>query len=207
MRADQIKPCDLHRVRPRWLALLVVTSALVVAPFAGSATSAAASSDAAAPDEALRAGAVVFAGQMDDSQGNADLATALTSAQSDLAAVATPPSDADPVSSNESSSSSKYIYLAVIVVALGLFGFLLGPRVIASRDRREISWLDAFAKSAVIVVGLIVSIVIVPAKALELSTVQNKSRAVQDIIAVGLWSGALAIALVALWWAHRERRI
>jgi len=116
-------------------------------------------------------------------------------------------SAATPVSGDESSSSTKYIYLAAIVVAVGLFAVFLGRRVIAARDRREVSWLDAFAKSAVIVVGLIVSIVIVPAKALELGTVQNMSGAAQDIIAVGLWSGALVIALVALWWAHREHRI
>jgi vacuolar-type H+-ATPase subunit I/STV1 len=112
-----------------------------------------------------------------------------------------------PVVGAELAALSGWVSLAAIVIVVGVFAVLLGPRVIAVRDRREISWLDAVAKSAVIVVGLIVLVVIVPAKALEIGTVQNMSHAAQDLIAVGLWSGGLAVGLVALWWAHRGRRI
>lgn len=100
-----------------------------------------------------------------------------------------------------------WAYLIIVLVAVALFVLLLGRRVIAANDRRETTWIDAWAKTAVIVVGLIVATVIVPAKALELETVQSWSGEVQDLITLGLWSGGLALGLLALWYAHRERRI
>ncbi len=72
-----------------------------------------------------------------------------------------------------------------------VFLLVFGRRVVAVIDRRTVSWVDAWAKTVVIVVTLIVSIVIVPAKVLELGAVQDMSRAAQDLITVGLWSGAL----------------
>jgi hypothetical protein len=59
----------------------------------------------------------------------------------------------------------------------------------------------------VIVVGLIVGTTIIPSRVLEIDTVQQLPRIAQDIIAVGVWLGALGAGLWALWYAHRERRI
>ena len=118
-----------------------------------------------------------------------------------------PEIDTGPVAGTDLPVLADWTYLAAIAIALGLGALVLGPRVIAANDRRETTWLDAWMKTAVIVVGLIVSIVIVPAKVLETKTVQDLSGTAQDLIALGLWSGALAVGLLALWYAHRERRI
>ncbi len=99
-----------------------------------------------------------------------------------------------------------YVVAAFALVFVA-FVVLLGRRVVAAGDRRELSWLDAWAKTAVIVVAIVVGVVYVPAKALELGPVQDLSRTAQDLIAVGLWSGALALVLLGLWFAHRQRRI
>lgn len=118
-----------------------------------------------------------------------------------------PEIDTGPVAGTDLPLLADWTYLLAIAIALGVGALVLGPRVIAARDRREITWLDAWMKTAVIVVGLIVAVVIVPAKVLETKTVQDLPRAGQDIIALGLWSGALGLGLLALWYAHRERRI
>ena len=90
---------------------------------------------------------------------------------------------------------------------MGAGALILGPRIVAVHDRRRLGWVDAWMKTAVIVVGLIVGTTIVPATVLELDTVQDLPRAGQDIIAVGLWAAALVVALWALWYAHKEKRI
>jgi uncharacterized Tic20 family protein len=214
MPADPTTACSIRRGWPRWVRLFVAASALVAAPFATSTRSVEAGHSAAAPGEALRAGAGVFVGEIDSiamapqtALSDPDLAAGIASIKSGFATTVAPPNDTTSVSSDESWSFMRYVYLAAVGLALGLFLVLLGPRVIAVRDRREMTWLDAWAKSAVIVVSIIVGVVYVPAKVLELGTVQDMSRAAQDLITVGLWSGALALTLLALWYAHRERRI
>lgn len=118
-----------------------------------------------------------------------------------------PPSDAETVAASEDSGLSGWAQLGILAVVAAAFLVVFGRRVVAVIDRRTVSWVDAWAKTVVIVVALIVSIVIVPAKVLELGAVQDMSRAAQDLITLGLWSGALVVALLVLWYAHRERRI
>jgi hypothetical protein len=100
-----------------------------------------------------------------------------------------------------------WAWIAIVVGLVALFALVRWRGFIAAHDRREITWTDAWAKTLVIVVALILSTVYIPAKALELGIVQDMPRAAQDLIAVGLWSGALAVSLLVLWYAHRERRI
>jgi mono/diheme cytochrome c family protein len=118
-----------------------------------------------------------------------------------------PAVDTGPVAGTELPLLSTYAYIAAFLVAAGLAALVLGPRVIAAHDRREVTWVDAWMKTAVIVVGAIVVTTIVPARVLELETVQDLPRTAQDLIAVGLWTGGLAALLLALWYAHRERRV
>jgi hypothetical protein len=46
-----------------------------------------------------------------------------------------------------------YTILMAFLIAAGVGVLVLGPRVVAAHDRREITWFDAGLKSAVIVVG------------------------------------------------------
>ncbi len=140
---------------------------------------------------------------------DADINAVIVYIQSGFAAPAVdlPAVDTGPVAGTELPALANYTYLVALLIALGLGAVVLGPRVIAANDRRETLWLDAWMKTAVIVVGVIVSVVYIPAKVLELETVQELPRAGQDLIAVSLWAGGLAVTLLALWYAHRERRI
>ena len=137
---------------------------------------------------------------------DADVANVIAYIQSGFASP-TVPVTTEPVPSTDQSSSTNWTYWGAMVIALGLFAFVFGRRVIAVIDRRNVSWLDAWLKATVIVVGLIVSIVILPAKVIELGAVQDMPRIAQDLITVGIWSGALVTALFVLWYAHRERRV
>ena len=143
------------------------------------------------------------------SLSDADIAAVITYIQSGFAAPATPAPEDDtvPVAGTELPILADWAYYVSIAIAVGFTALIFGPRIVAVIDRRTVSWLDASLKSAVISVGLIVSIVIVPAKVLEFETVQKLSRTAQDLIAVGLWSAALAVSLLSLWYVHRESRI
>ena len=112
-----------------------------------------------------------------------------------------------PVAGTELPILANYAWIVGALIAVGAVALVLGPRVIAANDRRQLTWTDAWMKTAVIVVGLIVATTIVPAQVLELDTVQDLPRAAQDLIAVGIWVVALATSLLALWYAHREDRI
>lgn len=118
-----------------------------------------------------------------------------------------PPAEGEVIADSGDSFLSGWVLAGVFAGAAVLFLLIFGRRVVAVIDRRQVSWVDAWAKTVVIVVALIVSTVIVPAKVLEMGFVQDMSQAAQDLITVGLWSGALVICLFVLWYAHRERRI
>ena len=115
--------------------------------------------------------------------------------------------DTGPVAGTDLPVMADYTMIVAFLIALGAIGLVLGPRVIAAHDRRELTWFDAGLKSAVIVVAMILGTTYVPSKVLELETVAELPRLAQDVIAVGIWLGALGAGLWALWYAHRERRI
>lgn len=112
-----------------------------------------------------------------------------------------------PVAGTELPAFADLTILAAFAVAIGVFALVLGPRVIGVSDRRTMPWLDAWLKTAVIVVGFILFTVYIPAKVLETEAVRDLPREAQDVIASGLWIGGLAGGLWALWYAHRHRRI
>ena len=103
-------------------------------------------------------------------------------------------------------AASATMWIAFLV-AIAAGGFVLAPRIIGVSDRRTMPWLDASAKAVVISVGLILTSTFLPAWILEQGTIKELSRNWQDLIAVGVWSGALGAGAFALWWAHRNRRI
>lgn len=112
-----------------------------------------------------------------------------------------------PVAGTELPLLANYAWFAGALIALGAVALVLGPRLVAAHDRRTLPWPDAWLKTSVIVVGIIVATVIVPARVIELDTVQDLPKALQDLIVVGIWTVALVASLAALWYAHREDRI
>ncbi len=143
------------------------------------------------------------------SLSDADIAAVIAYVQSGFTSPAGPVAETTtgPAAGTELPILANYAWIVAFLIAIGLAAFALGPRVIAAHDRREITWVDAWMKTAVIVVGAVFVTTIVPAKVLEFDSVQELPRAAQDLIALGLWSGGVAATLLALWYAHRERRI
>lgn len=140
---------------------------------------------------------------------DADVTAVVAYIQSGFAAPAGPVADVNtgPAAGTELPLLANYAWIVAFAIAIGLGALVLGPRVIAAHDRREITWLDAWMKTAVIAVGAVVVTTIVPAKVLEIPTVQELPRAAQDLITLGLWAGGVGATILALWFAHRERRI
>lgn len=261
----QQRPAATRRSWPRWLPLLSVAAAIVLAPMAGLGANAATGPDETGPsDEVLAEGADVYstvcsgchqpggvgvsgsfpplidnpnvadAAYVDDvirngrsgvievngetydgvmpaqsTLGDDEIAAVIAYVQSGFQAPAGEVADVagGPVAGTELPALANYAWIVGLLIAAGFAALVLAPRVIAAHDRRTLGWTDAWLKTAVIVVGLVVATVIVPARVLEFETVQDLPRPVQDLIAVGIWTAALVASLLALWYAHREDRI
>jgi mono/diheme cytochrome c family protein len=119
----------------------------------------------------------------------------------------TEPADALPVATGALPELSSMAMVAAFALAAVAALFVLAPRIVTAVNRRELPWLDAWLRSGIIVIGLIVAIAIIPSAILKAELVASLPRAVQDIIGLALWSGGLAVGLLALWYAHREKRI
>lgn len=100
-------------------------------------------------------------------------------------------------------TSALIAYLLAFLVVL----LVLSPRIIGVNDRLHMPWLDAWLKTAVIVVGVIFLTVVLPDWALKTSTVSGWSRFAQDAVGVGVWITGLGIVLWVLWYAHKESRV
>jgi len=140
---------------------------------------------------------------------DADVDNVIAYIQSGFAAPSTPEVavETGPAAGTELPAFATMTMIAAFLLTVGLFVLVLGPRVVGAHDRRTLPWVDAWMKTAVIVVGLIVALVFVPSRVLEFDAVRDLPRAAQDLIAVGLWSAGLAAGLWALWYAHREQRV
>lgn len=112
-----------------------------------------------------------------------------------------------PAAGTELPPLANFGMLAAFAVAAGAVVLVLGPRVVAANSRRDITWVDAGLKTGVIVIGSIVATTIVPARVIELKTVQDLPGTAQDLITVGLWAAAICATIWALWYAYREKRI
>jgi mono/diheme cytochrome c family protein len=103
--------------------------------------------------------------------------------------------------------AANWTYLLAFAAALAVGGIVLAPRLTSAHDGRSMPWLDAWLKTAVIVVGMIVATTIVPAWVIETDAVRELPRLGQDLITAALWALGLGGGLLALWYAHREKRI
>lgn len=199
MPAEPTTPGDQHHGRSSRLSQLIVLCAVAAVPLV-------ASSVAAADQEVSRDSANLTV-ELGGTSSAVELSEDAVVLESHLATQAEPSGDDETAAGSDDSGLSGWAQLGILAAVAVVFLVVFGRRVVAVIDRRTGSWVDAWAKTVVIVAGIIVSVVIVPAKVLEFKTVQDMPRAAQDLITVGLWSGALAFALLALWYAHRERRI
>ncbi|MFN3215547.1 MAG: c-type cytochrome [Acidimicrobiales bacterium] len=115
--------------------------------------------------------------------------------------------DTGPVAGTELPGLANMTNILAIAIAGGVAALVLAPRLTSEHSRLEMPWFDAWLKSGVIVIGLVVFTVFVPSWVLQTETVSGLDRMAQDIIGAGLWFGALAAGIWALWYANRERRI
>lgn len=162
-----------------------------------------------------RSGAIVVNGETYDQQmppqpslTDDDIADVIVYIQSGFQAPAAAiVADAGPVAGTSLPALSNLTSIVALLLAAGVGVFVFAPRITSAHEGRRMPWLDAWMKAGIIVVGIIVFTVFVPAKVLESETVSKLSRPAQDIIASGLWVGGLAGGLWALWYAQRDRRI
>lgn len=120
---------------------------------------------------------------------------------------AVPTGPTGPVAGTELPGLANVAIAGAFLLAAAAVAVVLGPRFAGRIDRLTLPWLDAWMKTALIVVFFIVFTVYAPSRVLQLETVAGLDRIVQDIIGTGLWLLGLAIGLWALWYAHRDRRI
>ncbi len=96
---------------------------------------------------------------------------------------------------------------AAFALAAAVAFLVMSPRIVSVIDRLDVPWLDAWLRSAIIVVYFVVATVVVPSVVIQTETVSRLDRPIQDVIGVSLWTGGLAVGLLGLWYTHRERRI
>ena len=122
------------------------------------------------------------------------------------AAVAEFESDA-PVAGTELPGLANMSSILAFLLAASVGAMVLAPRLLSENNRLNTPWLDAWLKTAVIVLSVIIFTVYLPDWALKTGAVSKLSRFAQDFIGSTIWALGLAIVLGGLWYAHRESRI
>ena len=154
---------------------------------------------------------VVYDGVMpaQSSLSDSDVDAVIAYIESGFAAPAAPAVEvtSGPVAGTELPLLADYAWIAAFAIAAVALAMILGPRVVATSDRRALGWMDAWMKTAVIAVAGILLTTYVPARVLESPVVQDLPRDLQDLLAIGLWGGGILIMIAGLWLAYRERRI
>ncbi len=112
-----------------------------------------------------------------------------------------------PVAGTELPALTNLGAILAYLLAAGVAALVLAPRLLSENSRLNTPWLDAWLKTAVIVIGFAFLTIVVPDWALKQDSVTKLSRFAQDLIGTGLWTGGLAALLFGLWYAHRESRI
>lgn len=112
-----------------------------------------------------------------------------------------------PVAGTELPALTNMGSVAAYLLAAAVIFLVLAPRLIGTNDRLSTPWLDAWLKTAAIVVAVYLLVIHVPNWALQQGSVGRLGRFGQDLIGTGLWTIGLALLLGGLWYAHRESRI
>ncbi len=117
------------------------------------------------------------------------------------------PSDTGPVAGTQLPGLANMAVYLAFAIALAGGALALAPRVVDANDRLDFPWLDAWLRTALIVIAVIVFVVYIPSWALQTETVGKLGDFGQQVIGVGLWAAGLGVVLGALWYAHKENRI
>jgi len=94
-----------------------------------------------------------------------------------------------------------------MLIAIAVVAGVMAPRLVATTDRLNLTWLDAWLKTSVIVAYFVLGTVVVPSLILELGAIASLPRLVRDVIGLGVWGGAVGLGLWGLWWAQRRSRV
>ena len=110
-------------------------------------------------------------------------------------------------SSDGSRSPLTVAFYVVLALAVVLGATVFRSRIVAVNDPRDLSWSDAWMKTGVIVVGLILATTMIPVWAWESDVLQDLTPTTRDLITIGVWAVGLTGSLWALWYLHRKNRI
>ncbi len=117
------------------------------------------------------------------------------------------PTNTGPVAGTQLPALANMTMYAAFAIAVAGAALALAPRVVDANDRLDFPWLDAWLRTALIVVAVIFFVVYIPSWALQTGTVAKLGDFGQQFIGVALWLGGLGVVLGALWYAHKEDRI
>lgn len=117
------------------------------------------------------------------------------------------PQDSGPVAGTQLPGLTNMTMYAAFAIAIAGVALAMAPRVIDANDRLDFPWLDAWLRTALIVVAVIFFVVYIPSWALQTEPVGKLGNFGQQFIGVALWTGGLGVVLGALWYAHKEDRI
>ena len=112
-----------------------------------------------------------------------------------------------PVAGTELPALTNMGAIIAYLLAAAVAALVLAPRLLSQNSRLAVPWLDAWLKTAVIVLAVAMLTIVIPDWALKQGAVSKLSRFAQDLIGTGLWSIGVAVILGGLWYAHRESRI
>lgn len=112
-----------------------------------------------------------------------------------------------PVAGTELPALTNLSSVVAFLLAASVVAMVLAPRLLSENNRLNTPWLDAWLKTAVIVLSVIILTVFIPDWALKTNAVSKLSRFAQDFIGSAMWALGLATVLGGLWYAHRESRI
>lgn len=117
------------------------------------------------------------------------------------------PDDAGPVAGTQLPGLTSMTMYAAFAIAIAGAALALAPRVVDANDRLDFPWLDAWLRTALIVIAVIFFVVYIPSWALQTETVGKLGDFGQQFIGVSLWMAGLGVVLGTLWYAHKENRI
>ncbi len=74
-------------------------------------------------------------------------------------------------------------------------------------DRVNLPWWQGWLRALIIVLYFVLATVWIPSLVISSGVVARLPRLARDLVGTGVWLGALALGIYALWWAERNRRI
>lgn len=115
--------------------------------------------------------------------------------------------DRGPVAGTELPALTNMSHFVALALAAGVVLLVLAPRLLSANDRLSVPWLDAWLKTASIVIAVYLLVIYIPNWALTTDPVAGLSRFGQDLVGTSLWTLGVGILLAGLWYAHRESRV